>query len=623
MAADYWADGYVDKKRTGADAVRVIRPGQRVFIGSSCGEPRHLLRELFLLTRSIADVEIVRLFCLESSPFTLIADQTQDQIINIRSFYMGSSATDGLIKQTRFITPVNLYEVPHLFTSRKLPIHVALIQVSPPDDFGWMSLGISVDVTLAAAQSADLVVAQVNSNMPRVFGRGFIHVNDVDIVVEHDEKLLTSALPPPSVTAEKIGQNIRTLIDDGATVHIGLGPATQAAAAALSGKNDLGVHTQHLTDEIMRLVSIGIVTNLKKGYNVGKLVAGGAIGSDHLYEFMDDNPSIELHPSDYVNDPSIISRHRRMVSITDATVIDLTGQVAADALPHNHFAGITGMTDFMRGAVRSNGGKSILVLPSTFAGGKGSRIVSRLNDRVVVVPRGDVHYVATEFGVVNLFGKNIQERALAMISIANPEVRDTLVHEARKSGLICPDRGLHGFIHGVYPLDLEEQLNIDGSAVLIRPVKPADVRRIQEHYYNLDDEDVYSRFFHRRKNFFNTDVEGIAQIDYIRQLTMVAVVGEPGFERVIGMGEYALLEKDNTAEVSFSVSKAFQGKGIGRLLIKKMAQAAAKNGIECLTAYVSFNNKKMVKLFHCLPHRIRASKEEGVLVMTCQLDEPN
>ncbi|MBC2709575.1 MAG: acetyl-CoA hydrolase/transferase family protein [Desulfosarcina sp.] len=441
MAGNYWADDYVDKKRTGAEAVRLIRPGQRVFIGSSCGEPKHLVRELFLAARNIDNVEIVRLFCLESSPLTLVADKSHDQLINIRSFYMGSAATDSIIKQIRFITPVNLSEVPHLFTSRKLPIHVALIQASPPDDFGWMSLGVSVDVTLAAALSADLVVAQVNSNMPRVFGRSFIHVNDVDVIVEHDEKLLTIAPFPKSEIAEKMGKNIRRLIDDGSTLHIGLGMPTHAADAALSMKNDLGIHTQYLTDEILRLVSMGVVTNLKKGFNKGKLVAGGAVGSKHLYEYINDNPSIELYPSDYVNDPSIIFRHQQMVSVSEATVMDLTGQVAADALPHNHFSGITGMTDFMRGAVRSDGGKSILLLPSTFADGKGSRIVPRLDHMAVVVPRGDVHYVATEFGAVNLFGKSLQERAVAMISIANPGFREELLDAAQKRGLTGAKRG--------------------------------------------------------------------------------------------------------------------------------------------------------------------------------------
>ena len=357
MKANYWADDYVDKKRTGAEAVKLIQPGQRVFIGSSCGEPKHLVRELFLETKRITDVEIVRLFCLESSPLGLVADKTDDQLVNIRSFYMGSAASKTLIKHTRFITPVNLSEVPHLFTSRKLPIHIALIQVSPPDDFGWMSLGISVDVTLAAAQSADLVVAQVNSRMPRVFGHSFIHVNDVDMIVEYDENLLTIRPFPQSEITQKIGDHIRTLIDDGATLQIGLGMASRVAGAALAMKNDLGIHTQYVTDEILRLVSMGVVTNMKKGFNRGKLVAAGAAGSDHLYDYMDDNPSIELHPSDYINDPSIISRHYRMVSVNNATMMDLTGQVAADALPNDYFTGVTGMTDFIRGAVRCGWGQ--------------------------------------------------------------------------------------------------------------------------------------------------------------------------------------------------------------------------------------------------------------------------
>ena len=232
-----------------------------------------------------------------------------------------------------------------------------------------------------------------------------------------------------------------------------------------------------------------------------------------------------------------------------------------------------------------------------------------------------MHYVATEFGVVNLFGKSLQERALAMISIANPASREILLHAAQESGLIGVERGKRGFIRGIYPQNLEETLVIDGSTVVIRPVKPVDVRRIQEHYYNLDKTDVYSRFLHKRKNFFHKEMEGIAQIDYLRQLTILAVVGDFGFGKVVGMGEYYLGTDNALAEVSFSVSKNFQKKGIGRRLLTKLSQAARDNGIEGLTAYISFNNRKMIKLFNTLPYQVSTSKEGEILALTCRFDK--
>ena len=315
----YWADNYVEKKRSGEKAINLIKPGQRVFIGSSCGEPQHLVKELAAASQRFTDIEIVRLLSLESTPLTLIANKTKDQSFNIRSFYLGSAKPKSLAKNKRFITPMNLSEIHRLFETRRLPINVALVQVSPPDDFGWMSLGISVDITMSAAMSADLVIAQVNSSMPRVLGRSFIHVNDVDVIVEHEEELLTVGELPELESANLIGRLIARLIDDGSTIQISPGTTPQAILLAFSDKNDLGVHTQYLTTDIMRLVSMGVITNREKGFNEGKIVASSAIGNKNLYEYLDDNPAIEFHPSDYVNDPGIISSHNKMISMISWT----------------------------------------------------------------------------------------------------------------------------------------------------------------------------------------------------------------------------------------------------------------------------------------------------------------
>ena len=601
--------------------MNLIKPGQRVFIGSSCGEPQYLVRELSEVVESLKDIEIVRLMTLESSPLTLIAKKTKGHSLNIRYFYLGSAKSKSLARNKRFMTPMNLSAVPRLFKSRRLPIHVALVQVSPPDDFGWMSLGISVDVTLAAALSADLVIAQVNSKMPRVLGRSFIHVNDVDAVVEHDEDLLAIGKTPESESAYTIGRLITRLIDDGSTIQISPGTTPQAVLTTLSQKNDLGVHTQYLTNEIMHLVSRGVITNRKKGFNEGKLIASTAIGTSDLYEFLHDNPGIEFHPSDYVNDPAIICRHNRMVSLNVAMSMDLTGQVAADALPYNHFSGVTGMLDFIRGAAQSEGGKSILLLSSTAMQGKKSRIVPLLNDTEIVVPRGDVQYVATEYGVVNLFGKSLQERAMAMISIAHPDFRGELFYEAKNMALLAPERTFTRSIQGIYPLKLEEEREINGEQVTIRPAKPVDERRIQEHFYNLDKNDIVSRFFHEKTRFVHEEVEGVSLVDYIKNLTMVAVVGEFGFGRVVAIGEYLLNEEKNMAEIAFSVSKDFQKKGLGNILQKKLSEAAHENGISGLYAYTSPQNEGMIRLFNTLHYKIETSFEGEMMILSCRFDE--
>jgi len=619
-ALSYWADNYVERTRTVDEAIALIKSGQRIFIGSSCGEPQHLVRGLSETADRFTDLEVVRLLSLESVPLTMIANKSKSHSLNIRSFYLGSAKAKELAKNMRFLTPINLSAVPGLFKSRMLPLHVALIQVCPPDDFGWMSLGVSVDVTLAAALSADLVIAQVNSRMPRVLGQGFIHVNDVDVIVEHDEELLTIEALPESEPTNIIGRHMANLVDNGSTIQISLGTSQQATLLALADKSDLGVHSQFLTNDMMHLVSRGVITNRKKGFNDGKLVASIAIGTTELYEFLNGNPSVEFHPSDYVNDPRIISRHNKMVTMNVAMAIDLTGQVAADAMPFNYYSGVSGILDFIRGAALAEGGKSILMLTSTTMGGKMSRIVPQFHDTGVVVPRGDVQYVVTEYGAVNLFGKSYQERAMALIGIAHPQFRDELFFEAKKMGLLGAERTLWESIHGIYPIKLEETLEIDGELVTIRPTKPIDERSLQEHFYSLDKQDVVSRFFRPKTSFLRTDVEGMSRTDYIRNLTIVAVVGEVGFERVVGVGEYYLEEAKNMAEVAFSISKDWQGRGLGRLLIKKLSEAARENGISGLFAYTSPENQRMMKLFMTLPYKVR-TVIDGDVLLSCKFTD--
>ncbi len=621
--SSYWADNYINRRRKGTEAIGRIKPGQRVFIGSSCGEPQHLVRELSNAFDTLKDIEIIRLFNLETIPLTLIANKSGDQTLNIRSFYAGSAKTRAIARNQRFITPVNLSAVPRLFKSRLLPVHVALIQVSPPDDFGWMSLGVSVDITLAAAESAELVIAQVNPRMPRVLGRSFIHVNDVDIIVEYDEPLLAIGANPGLESAKDIARLIASrLIEDGATIAIGLGATSEAVLLALSDKNDIGVHTQYLTGDMMHLYAKGVVTNRKKGFNNGKIVASSAIGNEEFYGFLNDNPAIEFYPSDYVNDPTIIARHKNMVAMAVAMEMDLTGQVAADAMPQNRLSGVTGVVDFIRGATMSPGGKSILILPSTGQQGKKSRIVPLLSDTAVVVTRSDVQHVVTEFGAVNLFGKSLQERALAMISIAHPKFRDELFSKAKKMGLLSAERTLHESIHGVYPIHLEEVIEVKGELVTIRPAKPVDERRIQEHFYSLDADDVVARFFKEKSRFTREEAEGVTHVDYVNDLTLVALVGEFGFGRVVGVGEYLVDSDTNEAEVAFSVSKEFQKTGIGKLLLRKLASAARENGIRGFFAYTAAHNQGMIRLFASLPYKTTTQFEGDMVTLRCSFSEP-
>ncbi len=613
------SEKYQAKLRTADEAVRMIRGGQRVFIGSSCGEPQHLINALMDNAEAYFDVEIVRLLSLESSLLALMADEYQGHRFHVRSIYQGSDQTKGLRANRRFITPLTLSAVPDLFRKGLLPIHFALIQVSPPDDNGWMSLGISVDVTQAAAQSAATVIAQVNPNMPRVQGHTFIHLDDVDIIVEKEEELLSPYELPGYESADDIAAITATLIDDGTTLQLGLAELSKPIARALAAKNDIGVHTEILTDDLMELLFKGVVTNRLKSQDEGKLLASSAIGSKELYRSLHNNPAIEFRPSDYINHPATIAQNHKMVAVNFAQTMDLSGQVYADALPQNHFSGVTGMLDFVMGAGMSPGGKSIIVIPARSLDGQTSRIKLNSCEGSTVVPKGYVSYVVSEFGMVNLFGKNIEERAMAMISLAHPDFRDELFEQAKEAGLIDPNRTLNESLFGIYPARMEEVRKIDGRPVTFRPAKAVDDRLIQEHFYQMDKDDVLARFFSARRSFFREDMEGMAQVDYINNLSVVAVTGEVGFERVIGLGMYVRVQ-GTVAEVAFSVLKEWQARGIARVLLEKITEAARENGFTELMAYTKSSNIGMIKLFKTLPYRTNTTIESDTVVLKCRFE---
>jgi acyl-CoA hydrolase/GNAT superfamily N-acetyltransferase len=621
MKSSSLKEKYQSKLQPADRAVRRIRSGQRVFIGSSCGEPQHLVNALMDNAKFFSDVEIVRMLSLEGSLMSLMADEYRGHKFHVRSIYQGSDQTKSLRANKRFITPLTLCAVPDLFKKGLLPLHFALIQVSPPDDNGWMSLGISVDVTLAAAQSAAVVIAQVNPKMPRIPGHSFINLDEVDVIVEHEEELLSSFSLPVYGPAPDIAAIAANLVDDSATIQLGLAELSKPIAKALAEKNELGVHTEILTDDLMELITQGVVTNRSKSLNEGKVLASGAIGSQDLYQWLNNNVVIEFRPSDYVNNPAIISQNHKMVAINFARTMDLSGQVYADALPQNHFSGVTGMLDFILGTTMSPGGKSIIVIPARSIDGASSRIIPKADRGSIVIPKGYVSYVVSEFGMVNLLGKNIEERAMAMISLAHPDFRDELFHDAQESGLIDRNRTLNESLFGVYPARMEEIRMYDGQRVTFRPAKPVDDRLIQEHFYNMDEKDVQTRFFSLRRSFYREDMENMIQVDYIKNMTIVAVTGEVGFEKIIGMGMYAL-EHGAEAEVAFSTSKEWQGKGIGRIILEKLTEAARENGFTTLVAYTMTTNAGMIKLFKKLPYKIKTVFEADTLVLRCNFDEP-
>jgi 4-hydroxybutyrate CoA-transferase len=419
-----WEAEYKDKLRSAADAVACVRSGMRVYIHPGCAEPEVLVDALIKRAPEVHDVEIVHLMTLGQSGY--IAPEMAGHFRH-NAMFIGGNVRAAVNDGRADYTPVFLSEVEGLFESGAMPIDVALIQVSPPDAHGFCSFGVGVDTTLTAAKCAQFVVAQVNDQMPRTYGDSFIHVSQINALVEVSRPLCDLKKPEITSLHRAIARNVADLIDDGAVLQLGIGGIPDAVLPYLADRKELGVHTELISDNVIPLIEAGVINGERKNFKPRKVILGFVLGTRDLFDFVDNNPIFEFHPSAYTNDPFMIARNDNMVAINSALQIDLTGQVCSDSIGTSFYSGIGGQVDFLRGASRSKGGKPIIALPSTAKGGKISRIVPTLDPGAgVVTSRGLIRYVVTEYGTAYLHGKSIRERAKALIEIAHPQFRDEL-----------------------------------------------------------------------------------------------------------------------------------------------------------------------------------------------------
>jgi acyl-CoA hydrolase len=428
-----WIDDYRSKRRTAAEAVRLIKSGDRVFTSGNAATPRPLLQALVARRDELTNVELIHLLLLGNE----FSAKELTGHFRHNAFFVGPGDRHAVNSGAADYTPIFLSEIPTLFTSGVIPLDVTLLQVSPPDEHGFMSLGVEVLTSKAAADTARTVIVQVNEQMPRVLGDSFLHVSRVHALVETNDPLPELAKGGFGEVEQQIGQHIAAMIPDGATLQMGIGTIPDAVLASLSSKRDLGIHTEMISDGVMQAMEAGIFTGAKKTLHPGKALATLIFGSRELYRFVDNNPAFELHPSTYTNDPFIIAQNDNLMAINSALEVDLTGQVCADSIGPAIYSGFGGQLDFIRGAARSRGGKPIIALPATARNGELSRIVPHLKPGAgVVTTRGDVHYVVTEFGVAQLYGKTLRQRAEALIAIAHPQFRDELDRAARERHLL-------------------------------------------------------------------------------------------------------------------------------------------------------------------------------------------
>ena len=609
---------YPDKFATNNIIFSKIRAGDRIFISTGCGEPQHLVSMLVEYVESnpkaFFDTEILHVWTLGVAPYS---DEKLKHNFRQNAFFISHNTRKAVNEGMADYTPIFLSEVPALFRRRQVPVDVALVQVSPPDDHGFCSLGISLDITRAAVDSADLVIAQVNANMPRVHGDTFIHLSAFDFLVPFDEPIL-EFIPPTldPVIVEKIGSYVAQIVEDGDTIQVGYGSVPNAIISCLGDKRHLGVHTELLGDGLIELMQQGVIDNSMKKKNRGKLVASFCMATEKTYQYIHDNPSIVFKEIDYTNSPLVIAGHDHMTAINSSLEIDLSGQASSESLGSTFYSGIGGQANFMRGAVLAPYGKNILVLQSTTRSDEASRIVPALQEGAgVTLTRGDLRYVVTEYGIAYLHGKNIRERAMSLIAIAHPKFRSWLIEEAKKRNLIYKDQAYIPGRKGEYPEHLEAHRTTKQNVKLfLRPVKISDEPLIKDFHYALSDKSLYRRFLSIRRHLPHKELQKhFVVIDYTKEMAILAVRQYLGQEVISGLAQYCIIENSLSAEVSIVVRDDFQGKGIGFELLSYLVVVAKNQGLHTFTADVLPENTAVISLIEKLGLEFDRKWDSGLI----------
>jgi acyl-CoA hydrolase/GNAT superfamily N-acetyltransferase len=593
---------------TAEEAIAQLKPGSRVFLGTGCGEPQHLIRAMVAETR-LLDILVYQMLSATFADYVDDPDVARRFLLKL--FFISQRMRRAAFEGKIDYIPAYLSQIPRLFASRAIGLDAALIQVSPPDRHGYCSLGVSVDITRAGMENAPLVIAQVNPRMPRTLGDSFVHVDQIDYLVYHEEPLVEALMESkdPEII-RRIGLYISKVVEDGATLQIGFGHLPNTILPYLGEKNDLGVHTQLITDGLLPLLTSKVITNRRKTLLPGRTVASLCMGSQRLYDFVDDNPAFYFRSSEFVNDPTVIARNDRLISISSALEVDLTGQICSDSMGHLFYSGIGDQVDFLRGSAMSRGGFSIIALPSTARGGTVSRIVPTLSTGAgVATTRGDVNFVITEYGVADLRGKSIFQRVLELTQIAHPAFRDQLMEAAKQRRYIFPDQ---------MPPTRQDLIFIerykttfalaDGTTVYFRPLMPSDEEEYRKFFYSLQEQTIYLRFFRRLKLFSHEVVQKHwSEMDYRKNISIVGYLRQGEYRQFVAVGSYGESLGD-LAEVACVVAERLQRRGIGDFLLGFLESIARENAYVGFTATVLQENDGMTQLFKSRYPHARATR---------------
>ena len=589
-----------DRQVSASEAVSLVQAGDKVFVGSACATPRALVRALEELARP--GVELVHFLTNQAG-----AGDAPHTNYRHRVFYVGTDDRALLESSQVEYLPLSLADAPRLFADGQLPLDVAIVQVAPPDEDGTCSLGISVDVTKSAALAARTVIAEVNPAMPRTAGDSRIPVERITRFVPVDTPVVEYLHEPVGEVAEQIARYVARLIDDRSTLQVGLGRVPNEMLAHLTNRRDLAIHSDVITEPIVDLVAAGVVT--------GPVATSWAMGTRRLYDLVDDDPRFTFHPIDYVCDPTVIQDRERMVSVTQAFGIDLTGQVSTERLDGVLYGGVSTGPAFHRGALASPGGMAIVCLASRTPAGRSAISLELGPGEAVAIPRADVHWVVTEYGTAYLFGRSLAERAVALIEIAHPDVRSELLDAAISSGLVGHKQRLRS--RTAYPVaEVREARLRDGRKMQVRPTRTSDTGAMQELFHRLSEEDVRTRFFQKLTSLTDTAAQHLCSVDYEEEMAFAAVIGPSAHQRIVATSTYFLNPASGLAEVAYIVDPEWQGAGLGALLHARLVDYARDHGARGLTADVLAENSRMLRVFERGDHSFSVEIEAGVADVT-------
>lgn len=590
---------------TAAAAVRGIRPGSRVWVGSGCAVPLSLLAALE--ATGTPDIEYLS--------YLLSATGPEPARYRHRTFLV-SGAQQKAVEEGRVeYVPMALAEVPRLLATGRLRVDAALLQVTPPDARGFVSLGISVDLAQAILETGCPAIAEINPNMPRTHGQSHVPAARFEALVETAAPIVEYIHPPAGEAIGRIARYVAALIEDGSTLQFGLGRLPAETMKHLAHHRDLGLHDDVLTDGIVDLALSGALTGARKNRYRYRIVGSTAFGTRKLYDFVHDNPGIAMLPIDQVADPLVIAEQHRMVSVMQAFAIDVTGQPSVDQYDGRVYGGVSTLNAFMRGAARSQGGKSILCLASLGPDGQSAIRPSLRAGESAGIARSGVHYVVTEWGIAHLFGRSVRERALALIEIAHPNFRDALLKEAAGLGYLRPGQQLAS--QRAWPVEEERRVRLkDGAELLVRPSRAGDAEALRDLFHRMRPEDQYTRFFRRMRSLSQAEAESLCNVNHDSEVAFLAVTGERDAETVIASAVYFVNPETNMAEVAFMVAPDFQNRGLGTAMQAVLADFARRKGVRGFVVETLRGNRPMWRLAMAAPGTKTIESEDDIVRVT-------